>query len=96
MNFYDYVNQNTDLTKLKGLDAEVTVVGISRDDSSVEYTDNYRLNADKLEKSKRLDAKLLNNYVKVIPTGMLIEPAQSRINYYVKIANFRKEEKELE
>ena len=88
--------ENATISRLKGIDAKISMFCIYRDSNSVKYEDNYSIVTDKLEPERRLNTKRLNEYVKVIPSGRFTEEPQDRIKYYKAIASFSKEEKELE
>lgn len=81
---------------MQGLDANVTQIGISRDSEGIEYIDNYALNYERVEPQYRKDARQMNMYIGLIPTGRIIERVQDRIKYYKTISEFKKEEKEPE
>jgi len=96
LNFFDYVNNVTDIKRVKGLDAKVTFFTINRDNKNVTYNDNYSIILDNFQSRDKTEARILNSYLKVIPTGSSVESAEDRIKFYEKVANYKPQEKELE
>ena len=95
LNFYDYVMNNTWYNRVKGLDAKVTRFTINRDASAIEYSDDYTLIYDRVKPENKKDARMLNMYDGIIPTGRT-EGARERVWDYEKVSKFKKVEQEPE